>query len=398
MKVQGIHHISGIVKHPQENIDFYTSLLGLRMIKKAVNFDDANTYHFYFGNHNGDKGTAITYFPWNNRAKEGTVGDGQVGVVTYAIPFGSIDFWERRLTSFKIKFERRFRFNQTYLYFKDLHGIENELVESNQGITNEYEYNGVTSSNAIKGFAGAILYSKKPLETKEFLINILGLDISDEDSEYIRLSMDSQIVGKTVDLFKGSIGVGRNSTGTNHHIAFTIEDEEIELFKKKVEDLGIRVSEIKNRDFFRSIYFKEPGGIIIELASSKPGFGSKPIDDKALELYLPEHFESDRALLEATLTPVFVKEVDTLTEYPYETVEEFNNYYNHQELLKQINEFVKIAKTRELTEEETIKRQELRAKYIKQITGSVAQMADTIMVENEDGSTSKLEKRKKVTQ
>lgn len=393
MKVQGIHHVSGIVKHPQENIDFYTSLLGLRLIKKAVNFDDANTYHFYFGNMNADAGTAITYFPWNNRAEEGRVGDGQVGITTYAIPFGSIEFWEERLKSFKVPFERRFRFNETYLYFKDKHGIESELVESNQGIENTFEYNGVTKDKAIKGFHTAVLYSRDFEKTKDFLINILGVTIADEDQDYYRFKMDGQVVGNYMDLYKGSIGRGRNSTGTNHHIALTVEDSELELFKGKIESLGIKVSDLKNRDFFRALYFREPGGIVIELSSSAPGFKAFGLDDKALELYLPEHFEANRAEIEASLTPVFVQEVNTLNDYPYNTVEEFNNFYEHQKLLADINYYAKLAKTRELTKEETEIRQELRQRYIRQIKASVADMADNIYVENEDGTQTKLKKR-----
>ena len=393
MKVQGIHHISGIVRHPQENIDFYTSLLGLRLIKKAVNFDDANTYHFYFGNRTGDSGTVITYFPWNNRAEEGRVGDGQVGIVSYAIPRGSISFWENRLKDFKVPFERLQRFNETYLFFKDKDGILSELVESDQGITNTHEYNGVTSDVAIKGFSGAVLYSKDFTKTKDFFISVLGMNLLDENNDYYRLKMDGQLVGQTVDIFKGRIGRGRNSTGTNHHIALTVEDDELEIFKNKIESMGVKVSDIKNRDFFRALYFREPGGIMIELSSSKPGFGFSNIDDQAKELYIPEHLESRRAEIEASLTPVFVKETKVLNDYSYNTKEEYEDYLKHQALLKEINDFAKLAKTRELTKEETEKRKILRKQYIDQIKNVVSQMTDNIYIENEDGTTKKLERK-----
>lgn len=393
MKVQGIHHISGIVRHPQENIDFYTSLLGLRLIKKAVNFDDANTYHFYFGNKTGDSGTAITYFPWNNRAEEGRVGDGQVGIVTYAIPRGSISFWENRLNEFRVPFERLQRFNETYLFFRDKDGILSELVESDQGIINTHEYNGVTSEVAIKGFAGAVLYSRDFNKTKDFFISVLGMNLLDEDNDYYRLKMEGQVIGQTLDIFKRSIGRGRNSTGTNHHIALTVEDEELELFKTKIESMGLKVSDIKNRDFFRALYFREPGGIMIELSSSKPGFGSSNIDDEAKELYIPAHLESRRAEIEETLTPVFVKATNVLNDYSYNTKSEYEEYLKHQALLKEINDFAKLAKTRELTLEENARRTELRKQYIAQIKNNVTQMTENIYIENEDGSTKKLERK-----
>lgn len=396
MKVQGIHHISGIVKHPQENIDFYTSLLGLRLIKKAVNFDDAYTYHFYFGNNNADIGAAITFFPWNDKAKEGKIGSGQVGVTTYAVPKGSFDFWKNRLKEFKVGFDVITRFDEEYIVFRDAHGILNELVESDQGITNEYEYNGVSSKDAIKGFATSILYSKDFNATKDFFINILGMDTFKEDNDYIRLSMDGQVVGKYVDIYKHTLDSGRNSTGTVHHIAFSVNDSDLEGFKEKIEGLGFKVSDIKNRDFFRSIYFREPGGIVIELASNAPGFNSQTLDDKALELYLPKHFEANREEIVARLTPVHVKEVSSLMEYPYNTIEEYNNYYKHQELLKKINDYVKLAKSRELTDSEKEDRQNLRRQYVSQITSSVADIANTIEIENEDGSTSKLVKKGRI--
>src|SRR5699024_6188629 len=150
-KTKGIHHITAIVGDAQENMDFYAGILGLRFVKKTVNFDDPNTYHLYFGNENGDPGTVITFFPWGN-GRQGVIGDGQVGVTTYLIPEGAMDFWENRLHDYGISTARTIRFDETYLQFEDVHGLKLELVERADGPKNEWEFNGITSDVAIKGF------------------------------------------------------------------------------------------------------------------------------------------------------------------------------------------------------------------------------------------------------
>lgn len=396
MKVKGIHHISSIVGHPQENIDFYTSLLGLRLIKRAVNFDDANTYHFYYGNKNADNGTIITFFPWNHNAKEGLLGGGQVAVTTYAIPKGSGEFWKNRLKEFKVPFEVVNRFGNEHILFKDKSNIQNELVETNLGIINEFEYNGVKSENAVKGFYGAMLYSKKPEATKDFFINMFKANLTDEDNTYYRLEFENDI-GKYVDINKNTFPQGRLSIGTVHHLALTVTSDDLYKYKKAVEEMGIFVSDIKNRDFFESVYFREPGGTIIELAAETMGFPQNEIDDKGINLYLPKHFEEKRTLLEDELTPIFVTPVKELKDYPYTNRKEYLMYEYHQNLLKQVNEFARIAKERELTEKEKEERELVRNKYIENITKGFQGLVDTIKVSDDDGLVKPLAEIKKGT-
>ncbi|WP_162140300.1 VOC family protein [Haploplasma axanthum] len=384
LKVKGIHHISGIVEHPQENIDFYTSVLGLKAVKKAVNFDNPETYHFYYSNDSADLGTIITFFPWADKAKKGLVGDGQVGVTSYMIPVGTIGYWEERLKSFKIIFEREYRFNQTFLAFEDKHGIKNELVESPLGSENEWEFNNITKDKAIKGFFGAVFYSKKTHETKDFLINILGLELVKEDELYYRFEMKNN-VGKYIDLYKESQGEGRLSTGTNHHIAFSVGYDEIDDWKKFLELNGFKVSDVKNRNFFKSLYFREPGGIIIELATDKPGFKKAELDPKMEKLYLPEWFENRRTEIEEKLIPVFVEPTEELKDYPYQNKEEYELYIYHQTLLKRINELSRISKTRKLTDEEITEREELRNKYVINIRSGMTDLITTVKFEDKDG-------------
>lgn len=394
MKVKGIHHISTIVGNPQENVDFYTSLLGLRLIKRAVNFDDAKTYHFYYGNKTGDEGTIITFFPWNNKAKLGKVGGGQVVSTTYAIPKGSTKFWTNRLNDFKVPYKVTERFNDKYITFKDKDNIVNELVESDLGIINEYEYNGVTSKDAIKGFFGATLYSKKPEETKSFFLDMFKATLVDEDNTYTRMQFENSI-GKYIDIVKEPYPQGRLSIGTVHHIAFTVPADDLIKYKKAIEDLGIFVSDIKNRDFFESIYFREPGGTVIELVKETEGFSENNIDDQGLELYLPESFEDKREELENELTPIFVTPVKELKDYPYNNRSEYLMYEYHQNLLKQVNDFARLAKERELTDEEQKERELVRRKYIDNIKKGFSGIIDSIKVVDEEGDVKDLTNIKK---
>lgn len=393
LKVKGIHHISAIVKHPQENIDFYAGVLGLAFIKKAVNFDDAHTYHFYLGNHRADVGTAITFFPWNHAAREGIVGDGQLGVTTYAIPRGSFKFWEDRLKQFNIPYFINKRFGEKYLSFKDMHQIENELVESDLGTINEWSFNGVSSEVAIKGFYSGTIYSNQPEKTKDFLINVLGLSIKEDSALYTRFEMDAEI-GKYIDLANTSQGLGKMGSGTVHHIAFSIDESEADAWMTWLIEKGFNPSGIKNRDFFKSIYFREPGGTIIELASITPGFNDGKIDHFAQELYLPEHFEHKRAELEEKFTPVFVREIDKLENYKYQNKEEYDAWFAHKELLRKINELARIAKERELTNDESNQRDELRKAYVQTVTYGVRNMVNSLKVQNETGTYKTLEKKK----
>src|SRR5690554_5662257 len=157
-RISGIHHITAIVGDPQENVDFYAGVLGLRLVKKTINFDDPDTYHLYFGDETAKPGTIITFFPWGN-AYKGKIGDGQVGVTSYAVPAGALAFWEKRLEKFKVPFSTETRFGEQYITFDDPHGLHLELVERQDGESNTWEIGEVTKDVAIKGFGGATLYT-----------------------------------------------------------------------------------------------------------------------------------------------------------------------------------------------------------------------------------------------
>lgn len=391
--IKKIHHISNIVKHPQENIDFYSGLLGLRLIKKAVNFDSASTYHFYYGNHQADSGTVITSFPLGRDTKDGILGGGMTSSTYYAIPKGSFDFWFDRLVAFNLDISIIERFGKKHLVFKDYLGIVSELVESDQGIKNLHEFNGVTKNEAIRGFYGAEIYSTKPEETKDFFIKYLNIKMLDEDDNSYRLSYNDKI-GNIIDINKETRARGRLSKGTVHHIAFEIDTKEnlIKLREKLVED-GFNPSDVRDRNFFKAIYVREPGGTIIEVSTKDPGFSKFEIDDQAKELYLPKHYEHLREELEKTLTPVFVREISELKKYHYEGLDEYNAYINHHNNLKRINELAKISKTRDLTEAEINERTILRQAHLKSIKDNVRGLADNIEIEDNSHLNKMINKR-----
>lgn len=309
-KTEGIHHITAIVGHPQENVDFYAGILGLRLVKKTINFDDPGTYHLYFGNDGGRPGSIITFFPWAN-AYQGKIGGGQVGVTTYAIPTESSTFWEERLTKFNVKVEKTERFGETYLQFEDFHGLQLELVEREEGSLNEWTFGEVTSDVAIKGFGGAILYSVHPEQTAATLQNVMGLEKVGEEGDLIRYQAYGDI-GNIVDIKKVAMERGQMGVGTVHHIAWRAKDDEDQLdWQRFVADEGYGVTAVRDRNYFNAIYFREHGEILFEIATDPPGFAhDESYETMGQELKLPEQYEDYREKLNSHLIPIKVRELD----------------------------------------------------------------------------------------
>lgn len=306
----GIHHITAIVGHPQENVDFYSGFLGLRLVKKTVNFDDPGTYHLYFGDKGGNPGTIITFFPWA-RAQQGIIGDGQVGATSYVVPTGAISFWEKRLEKFKIPFTKTERFGEQYLNFADPHGLKLEIVEREAGERNEWEFGDVISEVAIKGFGGATLLSAQPMKTAELLEKVMGLEKIGNEGDLVRFQSTSDI-GNIIDLQLTSIGRGQMGVGTVHHIAWRAKDDADQLdWKDYVESHGYGVTPVRDRNYFNAIYFREPGEILFEIATDPPGFAHDETPGTMGEnLKLPEQYEVHRDKLEKVLIPVKVRELD----------------------------------------------------------------------------------------
>lgn len=309
-KSMGIHHITAIVGHPQENVDFYAGVLGLRLVKKTVNFDDPSTYHLYFGDAGGKPGTIITFFPWAN-AQQGKIGDGQVGVTSYVVPVGAMSFWEKRLEKFKIPFTKNERFSEQSLQFDDPHGLHLEIVEREAGELNTWNIGEIGPEVAIKGFGGATLFSKQPEKTAELLEKVMGLERVGKEGELIRFRSTSDI-GNIIDLKLTTEDGGQMGVGTVHHIAWRASDDEDLLdWKRHTERFKYHVTSVRDRNYFNAIYFREHGEILFEIATDPPGFAhDESVETMGERLMLPEQYESQREKIEQIVLPFEVRTVD----------------------------------------------------------------------------------------
>jgi glyoxalase family protein len=309
-KTMGIHHITAIVGHPQENVDFYAGILGLRLVKQTVNFDDPGTYHLYFGDEGGKPGTIITFFPWAG-ARLGTIGDGQVGVTSYVVPKGAIGFWENRLEKFKVTYTKMERFGEQYLEFDDPHGLHLEIVERDEGEVNNWNFSGVTPDVAIKGFGGATLFSTQPNKTGDLLEKVMGLEFVGKEGDFARYRSSADI-GNVIDLKLTSIGRGRMGVGTVHHIAWRASDDQDQLeWQKYVAANGYGVTPVQDRNYFNAIYFREHGEILFEIATDPPGFAhDESVATMGEKLMLPAQYETHREQIERGLLPFQVRELD----------------------------------------------------------------------------------------
>ncbi len=307
----GIHHITAIVGHPQENVDFYAGVLGLRLVKKTVNFDDPGTYHLYFGNEGGKPGTIITFFPWPD-AYPGKIGDGQVGVTSYVVPPGAMGFWEQRLEKFHVSFAKSERFGENYLSFSDPHGLQLEIVEREAGEPNTWKVDGIHPDAAIKGFGGATLLSSRPEKTAELLENIMGLEKVGEEDGLIRFRSTADI-GNIIDLKTARSGAGRMGAGTVHHIAWRAMDDADQLeWQQYIAGHGYGVTPVQDRNYFNAIYFREHGNILFEIATDPPGFShDESFETMGEKLMLPQQYEVYRQRLEDHLIPIEIPKSET---------------------------------------------------------------------------------------
>ncbi|PMC38115.1 ring-cleaving dioxygenase [Bacillus sp. UMB0899] len=307
MKTTGIHHITAMVNDAQRNIDFYAGVLGLRLVKKTVNFDRPEVYHLYFGNENGDPGTIITFFPWAKQLK-GRIGTGQVGVISFVVPVGSIPYWEHRLQKFGVEFHTSERFGEKYVHFLDPDGLQLELVERNKGPINSWTFGGIQEENAIKGFAGATLFSAQPNKTAEALENILGLECIGDEEGFLRFRAEANI-GNIIDIKLTPSVRGLMGAGTVHHIAWRAKDEEdLHRWESLLKDKEYYPTEIRDRNYFKAVYFHERSGILFEIATDPPGFTvDEPDDELGNGIMLPSWLESKRQELEEILPTVEVR-------------------------------------------------------------------------------------------
>ena len=303
--ILGLHHITAIAGDAQRNHDFYTKTLGLRMVKKTVNFDDPQTYHFYFGDESGTPGTILTFFPWAN-VRQGKNGSGMATEIGYSVPKGCLGFWKSRFESLGVKHDIiSERFGEKQLAYQDPDGLWLNLIESKQQDNRKgWETTAVNADVAIKGFHSVTLTLNSISETAAILTDVFGYKLIDEDGNISRYQTDAVETAAIVDLLEApNAPKGINAGGTNHHVAFRVEDEETLMeFRKKVIDHGLHITEKIDRNYFFSLYFREPGGVLFEIATDNPGFATdETVEELGHVLQLPAQYEPMREKIEKVL-------------------------------------------------------------------------------------------------
>ncbi|MGO8832062.1 MAG: ring-cleaving dioxygenase [Roseiarcus sp.] len=309
MASRGIHHVTAIAGPARRNLEFYVGLLGLRLVKKTVNFDDPGTYHLYYGDETGGPGTILTFFPWEGVAP-GRVGIGETRQTAFRIPEASIGYWTQRLVEKAVVHETPAkRFGETVLAFKDADGTRLALV-AEPGIEAERGWSAgeVPPEHAIRGFHGVTLLLADAGPTGAILTDVLGFAKSDRDGALQRYRAPGARAGGIVDLHAaGEFLRGSQGAGSIHHVAFRAADDadQAEMVRKLVENHGMHTTEQKDRCYFRSVYFREPGHVLFEIATDPPGFAvDEPVETLGLALKLPPFLEQRRAAIEDLLPPI----------------------------------------------------------------------------------------------
>lgn len=317
----GIHHVTCIAGDPQRNIDFWVETLGLRLVKRSINQDDPGTYHFFYADAEGTPGTSMTFFPWAEM-RQGKVGTGQVSRTAFRVPEGSLDFWEERFDQYGVSYEGRTdRFGETVLPFEDPDGLPVELVEveiPSDDVTVPWtEF--VPAEYAIRGFHSVTLWVAD-LDPTIDVLEAMGLEehgtepasTATQADERTRFQATGQ-VGQYVDILP-TIQGGRQGHGTVHHVAFqTPTDDDQAGIREAVRRPGVNPTQQIDRHWFRSVYFREPAGILFELATNGPGYSSdEPLDSLGETLVLPGKFETRRDEIEAQLADITVPNADEI--------------------------------------------------------------------------------------
>ena len=304
-KILGLHHITAIAGDAQRNYDFYTKVLGLRMLKKTVNFDDPQTYHFYFGDGVGTPGSILTFFPWPG-VKKGENGAGMATGIGYSVPEGSLEFWKERFEKFNVPHNGiSKKFGEDVLAFQDPDGLNLELiVPENKDMRRPWETADVKANVAIKGFHNVTLTLTDHNATAEILTDVFGYELVGTENNLVRFKTNAVENAAIVDILEDpKAGRGQNAGGTNHHVAFRVKDEEtLMAFREKVMQKGLQITEKINRDYFFSLYFREPGGVLFEIATDNPGFATdETLEELGSSLQLPDRYKGARAQIEKAL-------------------------------------------------------------------------------------------------
>ncbi|HZR42662.1 MAG TPA: ring-cleaving dioxygenase [Ktedonobacteraceae bacterium] len=308
----GFHHLTAIVGDPQQNIDFYTRVLGQRLVKQTVNFDDPGTYHLYYGDEVGTPGTIMTFFPWPG-APKGRRGTGQIVDISFSIPATALDYWVERLNEHGVAITGPItRFNEQVLSFLDPHGLSLELVAHQDALAyNGWKQGPVPEEYAIRGFSSITMAETHRERTAKMLTDVLGFRLLQQEGNRFRYEVGDGGPGARVDVLSlPDQPHGRIAVGTVHHVAWRTADDEHQLkWRQHLLENGNDVTAVRDRQYFHSIYFNEPGGVLFEIATDPPGFFiDEPVEQLGTHLKLPPWLEPQRSQIENVLPPIHVPE------------------------------------------------------------------------------------------
>ena len=308
-RILGLHHVTATVDEAQSDLDFAVGSLGLRLLKKTVNFDNHNVYHFYYGNRSGTPGTLWTTFPYKGwGVPVGRKGAGQVHVTSFAVPAEALAFWEQRLRkSGTAVGARHARFDEEAILVRDSSGLNFELVGADHDPREPWTTGEIERDTAVRGLHSVTLQVQDPEPTVAFMTDVLGFRVVREMPGRVRLSVNGDEPGKVVDvLHDRALAPAQNGVGTVHHVAMAIAEADEQLRLR--EDLlarGHRVTPVMDRQYFQSIYFREPGNVLFEVATVKPGFAvDEDIEHLGESLKLPPWEEPNRAAIERGLPKI----------------------------------------------------------------------------------------------
>ena len=297
-RITGIHHITAIAGEAKRNYDFYTRILGLRLVKKTVNFDDPYTYHFYYGDKFGTPGTILTFFPWEG-IRQGRRGSKQVTEIGYSVPENSLDFWLRRFEQNNVTYNKvSEKFGEQYLTFLDPDGLKFELtVAKNADKRTPWETAEVSAEHATRGFHHVTITTNKLQPTADVLTDLFGYHLLEQHVNRFRFVTNAVENAAIVDVVEApGEAIGHVAGGSVHHVAFRVKDDEMLMrFREKIEAYGLHITEKIDRNYFYSLYFREPGGVLFEIASDNPGFAiDERVEELGTGLKLPSQFEAYR--------------------------------------------------------------------------------------------------------
>ena len=305
LHLTGLHHVTAVAGDPRRNVEFYTRVLGLRLIKRTVNFDDPSTYHLYYGDSVGTPGSVLTFFPWAG-VRRGRPGTGQAYATAFSVSAGSLPFWTARLLAHGVTPAAPVtRFGDEALAFTDPDGLILELVATQEAdARTAHTHPEIAATHGIRGFHGVTLAVINAPRTAATLTDAMGYRVAQTDGARTRYTVATGGPGSYVDLLVDpKLARGIPGAGTVHHIAFRTPDDATQAEARKIlVDLDLQVSPVMDRNYFHSIYYREPEGVLFEIATDNPGFTvDEPLATLGTSLKLPAQYESQRAEIEAHL-------------------------------------------------------------------------------------------------